>query len=69
MPNFPVYGNGLELGIANNSRFITSKLNEEPINIVVKRPGILFGATLSAPKADGFQIKLAIPSLPQLDLG
>jgi len=29
---------------------------------------LLFGATLSAPKSDGFQIKLAVPSLPKLDL-
>ena len=67
VPKFENFRGSLDIGNPTSSRFISGKPQAE-VDEGIKRPGILFGATLRAPQTEGFQIKLAIPSLPKLDL-
>ena len=64
---YSTFCDGVQISKPMNSMFITSQPQpkKEALN---KRPSLLFGATLRAPISDGFQVKLSIPQLPQLDL-
>jgi hypothetical protein len=64
---FDNFKDSLDLKDKGSSRFIQGASQPES-ELGIKRPGILFGATLRVPHTDGFQIKLSIPSLPKLDL-